>query len=140
MDHPSAKRMPPWWSGTPVYPIEYSNWQIVFWPWPKKHPTVKDDVKYRQVQREVIAEVDKNENELLPAISLSTQHVDFGPIGFDQSVQRNIRLQNTGRVPALYQIKDARESLLNRPGQSKQLLGELGIHITPTKVEYQVLI
>lgn len=97
---------------------------------------VKDDVKYRQVQREVIAEVDKNENELLPAISLSTQHVDFGPIGFDQSVQRNIRLQNTGRVPALYQIKDARESLLNRPGQSKQLLGELGIHITPTKVEY----
>ena len=34
---------------------------------------VKNEEKFRQVQRDVIAEVDKNENELLPQISLSTQ-------------------------------------------------------------------
>ena len=41
---------------------------------------VKDEEKYRKIQREVISDVDKSENELLPAISLSTQHVDFGDI------------------------------------------------------------
>ena len=62
------------------------------------------------------------------------KHVDFGDIGFDQSIVRNIRLQNTGKVPALYQIKDSRESLQNKPGQTKALLRNIGIHITPTKV------
>ena len=102
-------------------------------------PRVKNEEKFRQVQRDVIAEVDKNENELLPQISLSTQHVDFGEIGFDQSIVRNIRLQNTGKVPALYQIKDSRESLLNKPGQTKTLLRSIGIHITPTKVKFNIV-
>ena len=120
---------------------------------------VKDEEKYRKVQREVISDVDKSENELLPAISLSTQHVDFGDIrkrwniflwvgsrlwytnysnytsvSFDESITRTIRLQNTGKVPALYKIKDSRESLLNRPGESKQMLRDMGIFVSPTKV------
>ncbi|EWC47748.1 hypothetical protein DRE_02948 [Drechslerella stenobrocha 248] len=65
-----------------------------------------DQERRSQIQVEIVRELDRNENESRPAVTVivdgdpDNETVDFGEVTWDQVVTRNVTIANTGRSPA----------------------------------------
>jgi len=60
--------------------------------------------KMTDIQMEIVRELDKFENEIMPDASLSENHVDFGIVKYLVPITKGIVLENTGQVLAQFQF------------------------------------
>eukprot|EP01026_Neomeris_dumetosa_P053016 TRINITY_DN47263_c0_g1_i1.p1 TRINITY_DN47263_c0_g1~~TRINITY_DN47263_c0_g1_i1.p1 ORF type:complete len:633 (-),score=77.67 TRINITY_DN47263_c0_g1_i1:719-2617(-) len=58
---------------------------------------------------------DAQENASIPEITLSSQIIDVGDVYYGKSVVRNITIENTGQVPAVYSIVAAPNETVVQP-------------------------
>ena len=68
--------------------------------------TIKDVVVERRekIYKELLALLDRFENQSLPTVGLDTVDLDFGPIRYNQSITLPIQITNTGNVCAQYRF------------------------------------
>ncbi|EDV19934.1 uncharacterized protein TRIADDRAFT_32656, partial [Trichoplax adhaerens] len=67
--------------------------------------------KQQEILHDVIRDLDKNENEHLPQISLSQQEFNFGDIKYNVSKTETLNVVNTGKIPIRYSFNP-------KPGES----------------------
>lgn len=67
--------------------------------------------KYRKVYEEVIKELDKLENELIPQVKVDQTEIDFGNVKYLELQVRTVKVTNIGKLPVEFEfIKKLDES------------------------------
>lgn len=70
-----------------------------------------DEEKYRKVYEDVIKQLDKLENELIPQVKVDVTEIDFGTVKYLELQVRTITIKNTGKLPVEFEfIKKLDES------------------------------
>ncbi|XP_038207935.1 type II inositol 1,4,5-trisphosphate 5-phosphatase [Zerene cesonia] len=63
-----------------------------------------DEEKYRKIYEEVIKQLDKLENELIPQVKVDVTEVDFGTVKYLELQVRTITIKNIGKLPVEFEF------------------------------------
>ncbi|XP_011549893.3 type II inositol 1,4,5-trisphosphate 5-phosphatase [Plutella xylostella] len=63
-----------------------------------------DEEKYRKIYEEVIKQLDKLENELIPQVKVDQTEIDFGTVRYLELQQRTIMVTNVGKLPVEFEF------------------------------------
>ncbi|XP_041988020.1 type II inositol 1,4,5-trisphosphate 5-phosphatase [Aricia agestis] len=70
----------------------------------KSEIKIVDDEKYRKIYEEVIKQLDKLENEMIPQVNVDITDVDFGIVKYLELQVRTITITNTGKLPVEFEF------------------------------------
>ncbi|XP_059061805.1 type II inositol 1,4,5-trisphosphate 5-phosphatase-like [Achroia grisella] len=65
---------------------------------------VIDEEKYRKVYEDVIKQLDKLENELIPQVKVDMNEIDFGTVKYLELQMKTIIIKNTGKLPVEFEF------------------------------------
>lgn len=63
-----------------------------------------DEEKYRKIYEEVIKQLDKLENELIPQVKVDRTEVDFGTVRYLELQVQTITIKNIGKLPVEFEF------------------------------------
>ncbi|KAJ2944472.1 hypothetical protein O0L34_g3818 [Tuta absoluta] len=63
-----------------------------------------NEEKYRKVYEEVIKQLDKLENELIPQVKVDVTEIDFGTVKYLELQVRTITIKNIGKLPVEFEF------------------------------------
>lgn len=112
-----------------------------------------DAVKRKEIYQELMKQLDKEENDFMPQVTVDEHYLNFGRVHFYERVQRSFKITNTGPVTVRFLFKEqpkgrryAKDWLKADPhngtlkkGESVSISGEHSVsspnmtHVSPSK-------
>lgn len=71
---------------------------------------VVDAAKRKEVYQEVMKQLDKEENDFLPQVTVDQHYLHFGDVHFYERVSRSFKVTNTGPVIVKFLFKEQPKS------------------------------
>ena len=74
----------------------------------------RDLAKYKAVQKDIMQNLDRYENDMRPQVDLSNKEINFGEFSFMEPISRTITLKNLGKSPIYWHLINAEDFAIDR--------------------------